>query len=55
MTIIDDVTTPYEPLYVMVSVIVGFRNISNVKCFPTINVTEFLSLWVKSQRYLWYV
>ena len=28
--IIDDVTTPYEPLYVIVSVIVGFRNLSNV-------------------------
>ena len=28
--IIDDVTTPYEPLYVIVSVIVGFRNLSIV-------------------------
>ena len=26
----DDVTTPYEPLYVIVSVIVWFRNLSNV-------------------------
>ena len=26
--LIDDVTTPYEPLYVIVSVIVGFRNLS---------------------------
>ena len=26
--IIDDVTTPYEPLYVIVSVIVWFRNLS---------------------------
>ena len=25
---IDDVTTPYEPLYVIVSVIVYFRNLS---------------------------
>ena len=28
-TTTDDVTTPYEPLYVIVSVIVGFRNLSN--------------------------
>ena len=28
---IDDVTAPYEPLYVIVSVIVGFRNLFNVK------------------------
>ena len=31
--IIDDVTTPYEPLYVIVSVIVGFRNLSNAFLF----------------------
>ena len=25
----DDITSPHEPLYVIVSVIVGFRNLSN--------------------------
>ena len=29
--IIDDVTTPYEPLYVIVSVILGFRNLSIIE------------------------
>ena len=33
----DDVTTPYEPLYVIVSLIVGFRNLSNVIYLFTAN------------------
>ena len=34
--IVDDVTTPYEPLYLIVSVIAGFRNIS-IALAPTSN------------------
>ena len=30
---IDDVTAPYEPLYVIVSVILGFQNLSNMMSF----------------------
>ena len=35
---IDDVTTPYEPLFVIVSVIVGFRNLSNIGVILTLNL-----------------
>ena len=42
---IDDVTTPYEPLYVIVAVIVGFPNLSNILLRKTSNKITQPLVW----------